>query len=206
MALKLFRLLILLDGLDTVRHTDFMEPDLMVRPMDAYFEHLNFYLPLLHRPTFQQDIQRGLHFRDRSFGTIVLVVCAIGCLWTEESRGRPSQDLLRDGSGLIVGHDQWSLLTWPKRQDLQECAVRTIYTLLEKRCVTNALRLMAAYMTSTHTPQSNWTTPMLTSGIRMVVDAGAHRKKTYTFSINMVYWTTCIAAYLLLTTSACLHM
>ncbi|KAI0697710.1 fungal-specific transcription factor domain-containing protein [Cerioporus squamosus] len=167
MVPKPFELPIIIDGLDTVPHKDFPEPDLMVRLIDAYFEHLNIYLPLLHRPTFEHDLQRGLHFRDRSFGTIVLVVCAIGCIWTEDPRIRTPE--VGSSAGWewfdLVGHEQWSLLTRPKLHDLQACA------------------LMAAYMTSTHTPQSNWM--MLTLGIRMAVDAGAHRKKTYS-TIPMV--------------------
>ncbi|RPD73737.1 hypothetical protein L226DRAFT_96508 [Lentinus tigrinus ALCF2SS1-7] len=144
-----------------VPHTGFPEPDLMSRLIDAYFEHFNTYLPLLHRPTFEHDIKRNLHFRDRSFGTVVLLVCAIGSTWTQDPRIRAYEPGFGRGWEWFdqVGHEQWSLLTSPKLHDLQACA------------------LTAAYITSSNLPQSNWM--VLTLGIRMAVDAGAHRKKTY---------------------------
>ncbi|TFK88612.1 hypothetical protein K466DRAFT_66010 [Polyporus arcularius HHB13444] len=158
---KPFEIPVILDDPHTVPHSDFPEPDLMHRLVDAYFEQFNIYLPLLHRPTFEHDIQRGLHFRDRSFGSVVLLVCAMGAIWTQDHRIPPSEPGVGPGWEWFdqVGHEQWSLLTRPKLHDLQACA------------------LMAAYMSSSHTPHSNWM--ILTLGIRMALDVGAHRKKTY---------------------------
>ncbi|TFK88611.1 hypothetical protein K466DRAFT_662196 [Polyporus arcularius HHB13444] len=152
---------VILDDPHTVPYSDFPEPDLMIRLVDAYFEHFNVYLPLLHRPTLEHDIQRGLHIRDRSFGSVVLLVCAMGAIWTQDHRLPPPPPGVGPGWEWFdqVGHEQWSLLTRPKLHDIQACA------------------LMAAYMCSSHVHQSNWM--ILTLGIRMAIDVGAHRNKTY---------------------------
>lgn len=54
--------------------------------VDCYFDNLNILLPLLHRPSFVGSIEKGLHHADRSFGATVLLVCAIGCRYTEDPR------------------------------------------------------------------------------------------------------------------------
>ncbi|THU82565.1 hypothetical protein K435DRAFT_844343 [Dendrothele bispora CBS 962.96] len=44
----------------------------------TYFTQYNVYLPLLHRPTFERAVfEEELHLRDKTFGALVLVVCAI---------------------------------------------------------------------------------------------------------------------------------
>ncbi len=109
----------------------------MIRLVDAYFEHFNVYLPLLHRPTLEHDIQRGLHIRDRSFGSVILLVCAMGAIWTQDHRLRPPPPGVGPGWEWFdqVGHEQWSLLTRPKLHDLQACAVRS----LQYHCCKNLL-------------------------------------------------------------------
>lgn len=111
-------------------HSDFPEADLMSLLIDAYFEHFNIYLPLLHRPTFEHDIKRGLHFRKRSFGTVLLLVCAIGSAWTEDPRiPTPEPGYGRGWEWFSqVGHEKWSLLARPKLHDLQACAVCDLCT------------------------------------------------------------------------------
>ena len=44
------------------------------------------YLPLLHRPTFEQCIREELHLRDDAFRAVVLLVCANGSRWVEDGR------------------------------------------------------------------------------------------------------------------------
>ena len=45
-------------------HKDFPPPDLLEKLIDLYFKNMNDYLPLLHRPTFEQGVREGLHLRD----------------------------------------------------------------------------------------------------------------------------------------------
>ncbi|KAF7320544.1 Zn(2)-C6 fungal-type domain-containing protein [Mycena chlorophos] len=54
---------------------------LMNQLIDFYFVHVNMYLPLLHRPTFEKEVREGLFLQDDSFAATVLLVCAIGSRW-----------------------------------------------------------------------------------------------------------------------------
>ncbi|KAF7369602.1 Zn(2)-C6 fungal-type domain-containing protein [Mycena venus] len=49
--------------------------------VSIYFSSVNVFLPLLHRPTFEQSLHQGHHIHDFGFRTIVLLVCALGSLY-----------------------------------------------------------------------------------------------------------------------------
>ena len=57
----------------------------MDKLIDGYFDNINVYAPLLHKPTLQNKIKDGLHLRDGLFGGIVLLVCANGARWQQFS-------------------------------------------------------------------------------------------------------------------------
>ncbi|KAF9009902.1 hypothetical protein BDQ17DRAFT_1347114 [Cyathus striatus] len=50
-----------------IRYT-FPQQDLMDELVNAYFEHVNLIMPLLHRPTFDRSVAQGLHLHDNGFG------------------------------------------------------------------------------------------------------------------------------------------
>ncbi|KAJ7101279.1 fungal-specific transcription factor domain-containing protein [Mycena belliarum] len=60
--------------------------DLMGALMALYFEHVNMYLPLLHRPTFERSVRGGLHLRDDGFAATLLLVCAVASRWSDDPR------------------------------------------------------------------------------------------------------------------------
>ena len=62
---------------------EFPETSLMLHLVDSYFENLDPLLPLLHRPSFMRSIAEGFHELDQNFGATVLLVCAIGCRYTD---------------------------------------------------------------------------------------------------------------------------
>jgi hypothetical protein len=59
-------------------HLEFPSLDIIASLIDTYFTHSNIYFPVLHRPTFQRLLDQDLHQRDHEFGSLLLVVCAIG--------------------------------------------------------------------------------------------------------------------------------
>ena len=65
---------------------DFPDQDLLWLLVDKYFTHVNAFLPLLHRPTFESQVGDGLHLRDGEFGGVVLLVCALGSRHTDDPR------------------------------------------------------------------------------------------------------------------------
>lgn len=67
--------------------------------MDLYFENINLYFPLLHRPSFTRFINEGLHLRDELFGANVLLVCATGSRFSNDPRVLLDGESSRHSSG-----------------------------------------------------------------------------------------------------------
>ncbi len=104
---------------------DFPPPDVMAELVDLYFVHLNAYFGLLHRPTFERDLNSGLYLRDRGFGTVVLLVCATGSAWAYGSlHGQPCQT---PGWQWFdkASSANFSFIARPRLYDIQACAVRS---------------------------------------------------------------------------------
>ncbi|KAF7309737.1 Zn(2)-C6 fungal-type domain-containing protein [Mycena indigotica] len=59
---------------------------LMNELVTLYFTHINTYLPLLHRPTFERGIREGLFLRHDGFAATVLLVCANASRWHPDPR------------------------------------------------------------------------------------------------------------------------
>ncbi|KAH8822706.1 fungal-specific transcription factor domain-containing protein [Flagelloscypha sp. PMI_526] len=51
---------------------NFPDVQLLCSLSDLYFDHVNNFFPLLHRPTFEQSLVENLHHRDRGFGATIL--------------------------------------------------------------------------------------------------------------------------------------
>ncbi|KAI0373465.1 hypothetical protein BV20DRAFT_937863 [Pilatotrama ljubarskyi] len=142
-------------------HTEFPPPEVMKLLIDGYFENINFFLPLLHRQILERHLEEGLHLRDQAFGSVVLLVCANGCRWTDDPRVAeyglphiPGWKLFQQ-----VERARNSIFTPPRLYDVQK------YT------------LMAEYLGSFVSPHNCWASVGL--GLRIIQDVGAHRHKTY---------------------------
>jgi hypothetical protein len=101
---------------------NFPEPDLLRKLLDAYFTHVHPFSPLLHRPTFEKAVAEDHHLTDAGFGSVVLLVCAIGARDVNDPRV-----LLEDAWSHSAGW-KWfnqvqmvrkSLLAPPRLYDLQ---------------------------------------------------------------------------------------
>ncbi|KAJ7256469.1 hypothetical protein B0H12DRAFT_510408 [Mycena haematopus] len=55
----------------------FPPADLLRDLVDIYFEQINIFWFILHRPTFEKSIADRLHLRNPDFGATVLAVCAL---------------------------------------------------------------------------------------------------------------------------------
>lgn len=67
----------------------FPPPALMTELIENYFLHFNALFPLLHRPTFENGIRTGLHLTDQAFGSTVLLVCANGARFSDDTTVLP---------------------------------------------------------------------------------------------------------------------
>lgn len=120
--------------------------------VDKYFDKINNYQPLLHRPTFVANIQDGLHERDDGFGSVVLLVCASASRFSDDPR------VFLEGSDSTHSSGwEWfrqvqlvrkSLLSPPRLYDLQMCAVSPataiVWTLSHASCSVAADRYIPA--------------------------------------------------------------
>jgi hypothetical protein len=68
------------------RKYNFPEPELLTSLITLFFTYVAPVEPLLHRPTFMNAVNDGLHFRDDKFGAIVLLVCATASRYSSDSR------------------------------------------------------------------------------------------------------------------------
>ena len=94
--------------------------------MDNYFIYMNPFLPILHRPSFERAIASGHHYADVGFGSVVMLVCAIGSRWSDDVRVR-GEGMWRHSAGWkyfdqIDAHRR-SFLGPPRLYDLQIYAV-----------------------------------------------------------------------------------
>ena len=111
-------------------HKDFPPPDLLAQLVDLFFANINDYMPLLHRPTFEQGVKDGLHLHDEGFGSTVLLVCANGARFTEDARVLLDDNPISQSAGWKwfqqVQMVRKSLLAPPRLYDLQIYAVRHV--------------------------------------------------------------------------------
>ncbi|KAJ6609592.1 fungal-specific transcription factor domain-containing protein [Mycena sp. CBHHK59/15] len=137
----------------------FPDPELLSSLVALHFEHVNVYLPLLHRPTFEKSIADGLHLKNDRFGGIVLLVCAIGSRFSDDPR------VFNPEAPLTCGWQYFYQL--PLTID-HLFAVPTLYD-LQYYCL--AIQFLEASAL-----QAEWS--FIGIGIRVAQEVGAHRRKT----------------------------
>ncbi|KAJ7923815.1 fungal-specific transcription factor domain-containing protein [Mycena leptocephala] len=148
----------------TERHThvqtyDFPSEPLMGQLLELYFTHQNMYLPLLHRPTFERGVAKGLHLRDDGFAATVLVVCAIGSRWSMDPRVT--------SAGLSCG---WEWFNQVPQVDNHLFGQTTLYD-LQYYC------LAIEFLAGSSSPQACWT--LVGIGLRLAQAVGIHRRTAH---------------------------
>ncbi|KAK0486420.1 fungal-specific transcription factor domain-containing protein [Armillaria novae-zelandiae] len=145
---------------DSLPDYDFPEEDFMLSLVNLYFTNHNCYLPLLHRPTFENDLKTGLHRIDYMFAGTVLLVCALGARNSYDPR-------VFDGCNKEAGW-QWFEQITPFRTSLQDRSTTTLYE-LQIHC------LSSLYLESVGLWESVWTQVGLALGLAQDVGAHMHR-------------------------------
>ncbi|EKM58717.1 uncharacterized protein PHACADRAFT_182969, partial [Phanerochaete carnosa HHB-10118-sp] len=145
-------------------YTEFPEPVIMNELLDDYFRTIHVNFPLLHRPTFLQNIASGLHLVDEGFGATVLLVCALS------ARFSTNPVVLPPGSTNWWWAGWWWFYQVHAMRKLIPLTVTTLYDL-------QVAALSAAYVATLAVPQSNHA--VLGHGLRLAEDAGAHRRMAY---------------------------
>lgn len=161
----------------------FPEDDLIAHLTQIYFEELNIYMPILHRPTFEKAVADGLHHRDHYFGAVVLTLCAVAARNSDDPRTIMEGTNSKHSSGW-----QWfsqvqilrrSLMRTASLHELQYyCVSVHIFTSSDWKVAAEpatAPQLAAYYVQGSSTPQAVWTVVGL--GLRFAQEKGIHRRK-----------------------------
>ncbi|KZV61983.1 hypothetical protein PENSPDRAFT_658517 [Peniophora sp. CONT] len=143
----------------------FPDPDLMDELVGRYFANINILMPVLHRPTFEDDLRSSLHLRDRTFGSVVLLVCALGSRFSYDRR-------------VLVGGDKtWLSAGWNWFTQTRVMDDATLYSTSSSHLhILQAACLATIYISGVSQIHA-W---MYTgSGIRYALDIGAHKRRAY---------------------------
>ncbi|KAL1745710.1 fungal-specific transcription factor domain-containing protein [Schizophyllum fasciatum] len=150
----------------------FPEEDLLSKLIHLYFEKINLFFPLLHRPTFQRYIDQGLHHSDHNFAHVVLLLCGCAARYTDDSRV-----FIEDLDDVHTAGWQWVNQVKVIRSNMIEKP-----TLFEVQ----AFCLSVMYNQSSSAPQGVWTEVGL--AIRMCMEVGAHRRRYEAPTVQSELW------------------
>ncbi|KAG6808555.1 hypothetical protein H0H92_003753 [Tricholoma furcatifolium] len=144
----------------------FPESDLLASLIDLYFQHVNLYFPLLHRPTFERLVSSGLHRTDIAFATMLLMLCAVAARYSDDPRVMTEP---KDPSEQPDPHSSgWK---WFNQVPLMRTTLLKPTSLYDLQFYV----LLAQFMQATSVPQACWTVTGI--GLRLAQDVGAHRRK-----------------------------
>ncbi|KAJ4483821.1 putative fungal-specific transcription factor [Lentinula aciculospora] len=146
-------------------HYNFPPDDLLSSLVQLYFDKVNIVLPLLHRPTFENTIAEGVHKTDPFFGGTVLLVCAIGAGYSDDSRVFSEGPTVPSSAG-------WHYYA-------QVPVVRTALQLSAKPSLheIQCYALSVMYIKATTASQCTWV--LIGFGLRLAQDVGAHRTRNF---------------------------
>jgi hypothetical protein len=141
----------------------FPDDDLLVTLTDLYFEHVNLFSPLLHRPTLEKHLTEKFHLENKSFGAVVLLVCAIGAKFSDD----PRVFMDEYSTPLTRG---WKWFNQVHQAEQFPLAPASLYDV-------QACSLTAEFLRGASTPGAAWT--IVGVGMRLAQDVGAHRWRTF---------------------------
>ncbi|TRM68894.1 fungal-specific transcription factor domain-containing protein [Schizophyllum amplum] len=155
----------------------FPAPELILSLVKFYFDEVNAFFPIIHRPTFEAQLQSMAHVEDTGFACVLLVVCAIGARYSDDSRV-----LADESSKHSAGWSYFSqvemlrkpMIIPPKLHDIQI------------HCLSVLFMHAASMVVGLHV----WTRIGVT--IRFAQDAGAHKRRTRKkITIEDELWNRC---------------
>ncbi|KAL1691507.1 fungal-specific transcription factor domain-containing protein [Schizophyllum commune] len=140
----------------------FPEHDFLLELVDLYFKTNESWIPIMHRPTVDRDLASRRYLRDRSYGYLVLTMCALASRHTDDQRVFADR---RPGSENSAGWQWWS----------QVEIIRRSYRSAPALCELQTCALGVLFLWGTSVPEDCWKT--LSMGIRLAQEVGAHRKR-----------------------------
>ncbi|KAJ7905871.1 fungal-specific transcription factor domain-containing protein [Mycena leptocephala] len=153
------------DDHSIISHLSFPDSDLTSSLISLYFSNVNAFIPVLHRPIFEEAVSQGLHMLQDDFASTLLLVCALGSLYLADS-SMYNQDRRKLAWNFynqveLCGH---SLRRQPTTYDLQ------------------AYCLAAHFLICASNPRVSWL--IVGFGLRLVQDIGGHRRNVRASTIS----------------------
>ncbi|KAJ7680634.1 fungal-specific transcription factor domain-containing protein [Mycena polygramma] len=145
---------------DTPQYS-FPDVDLLPTLVELYFQNINVFWPLLHRPSFEHKVAQNLHLRDHRFGALLLMVCSVGARHSDDPRV-----LLEDVEDHRVHSAGWK---WYK----QVCVIPEHLIFKPDLYELQTIALSSLYLRVISPKTSNWC--HIGFGLRRALDVGAHR-------------------------------
>ncbi|KAF9255570.1 hypothetical protein L218DRAFT_967177 [Marasmius fiardii PR-910] len=137
----------------------FPEEDLMQDLIELYFTNVNCYFPILHRGIFESAVGNRLHYRDRHFAAVLLVVCATGSRYSNDPR------VFDDSQSTLSAGWKWYRQIRLVRSNFVKTP--SVYE-LQLYCIA------VFFIQGTSTAEACWI--ILAIGVRYAQDLGIHRK------------------------------
>ncbi|KAJ7187932.1 fungal-specific transcription factor domain-containing protein [Mycena filopes] len=112
-----------------LRYT-YPDPDLLLSLVSLYFQEVNPYWPVLHRPSFERKLANQLHLYDPKFGATLLAVCSLGARHSDDPR------ICLDGAHIHTAGWRWlsqvrtlpeHLMSYSDLYELQTLALTALY-------------------------------------------------------------------------------
>ncbi|KAJ7617290.1 fungal-specific transcription factor domain-containing protein [Roridomyces roridus] len=153
------------DDLTPIHPYTFPAPDLAAHLIDLYFSRANIYLPVLHRPTFERSVAKGVYLWDNSFAATMLLVCAIGSRYSDDPRV-----LSTHGEQPGHLHCGWEWFNQVPPAGRHIFGQATLYD-LQYYC------LAVYFLMGATAPRASYM--LVGVGLRLAQDVGAHRHTTH---------------------------
>ncbi|KAJ7183862.1 fungal-specific transcription factor domain-containing protein, partial [Mycena filopes] len=134
----------------------FPDPELVLALVSNFFSHVNVFLPILHRPTFDKAFKTNQHLHDDGFARTLLLICALGARYSDDPRV------------LLPGTENTHGWKWFSQVQLTVSRQPTLYDL---QCYC----LAAQFLDRASGIRAAWT--LVGVGLRLGQDLGAHRFK-----------------------------
>ncbi|KAE9392720.1 hypothetical protein BT96DRAFT_924543 [Gymnopus androsaceus JB14] len=131
---------------------EFPPDDLMADLVDLYFVYFNQLMPIVH--------PEGLHHRDRCFGGLLLVMCAVGARFSNDPRVFEENSTSEQSIG-------WKYMRQIQPLNRSFVEPASVYDI-------QMYTLYVAFTGPTTTPDMCWI--LISVGVRLIQDVGAHRK------------------------------
>ncbi|KAJ7358579.1 fungal-specific transcription factor domain-containing protein [Mycena albidolilacea] len=147
------------------QHLTFPQEHLLSSLISLYFVNVNIFIPVLHRPSFEDELARRLHLRQDDFASTLLLVCALGSLYLPEH-------------GVSDGDRSKLAWSWYDQVELCGHSLRRQPTTYDLQ----AYCLAAHFLACASNPRASWS--IVGFGLRLAQDIGALRRNVIAPTIS----------------------